>query len=444
MTTLQIALAGVGVLFIILVVGYNLWQERRYRREASRMFSSRREDILLGESIQAEPGASGDQPEAWDDQGARPESWRVEPNDASGSDTRAQAPEPDDSERREPVMDLGVFRPGAPQPARAAAAAPAAADVAPPPPSQPVAPQATPAARALVSRPFPAETRPAPPEPAPSATRFEAESPLDQDIEYVARLRFTKPVFVSYTSLMDKLRKIGKSVRGMGRRADGGWDVLSGHPATAYEALEFGILLADRSGALTPEQLETFCRALYDFAAEEGGAVSCPDKHGALEKAHALDMFCVDVDVLLGLNVVARDARPFNGSEIDRLVSQAGLRLGVDGAYYLADKDGVPQFSVANQEENPFRPGGEGVNTHGLSLILDLPRVRDGLDVFDRMTTLGRQLADGLGGRLVDDNGRIVTQDSLQKDRKRLNDFFGRMQARGIPAGGERALRLFA
>jgi hypothetical protein len=44
---------------------------------------------------------------------------------------------------------------------------------------------------------------------------------------------------------------------------------------------------------------------------------------------------------------------------------------------------------------------------------------------------------------LVDDNGRNVSEDSLNRDRARLMSFYQRMEARGIPAGGERALRLF-
>jgi hypothetical protein len=37
-----------------------------------------------------------------------------------------------------------------------------------------------------------------------------------------------------------------------------------------------------------------------------------------------------------------------------------------------------------------------------------------------------------------------VSRDSLDKDRRRLTELYARMEARGIPAGGERALRLFA
>jgi hypothetical protein len=44
---------------------------------------------------------------------------------------------------------------------------------------------------------------------------------------------------------------------------------------------------------------------------------------------------------------------------------------------------------------------------------------------------------------MVDDNGRVVSEESLNRDRARLLAFYQRMEARGIPAGGERSLRLF-
>ena len=44
---LQIALIGAGIAAVVLVVGYNKWQERRHRREAERAFKSEHRDVLL-------------------------------------------------------------------------------------------------------------------------------------------------------------------------------------------------------------------------------------------------------------------------------------------------------------------------------------------------------------------------------------------------------------
>ena len=44
---LQIALIGAGLAAVVLVVGYNKWQERKHRRDAERAFRSDHRDVLL-------------------------------------------------------------------------------------------------------------------------------------------------------------------------------------------------------------------------------------------------------------------------------------------------------------------------------------------------------------------------------------------------------------
>jgi hypothetical protein len=205
---------------------------------------------------------------------------------------------------------------------------------------------------------------------------------------------------------------------------------------------DLGLQLADRGGAASGDQIDAFCRALYGYTAEEGGSVTCPDKEDPLRIARELDMFCMDVDVLIGLNVVSGDARPFMGETIHAIVREAGLTLE-NGAYYARDAAGNSLFKITTQDEEPIPAEGRGLTTHGITLLFDVPRVADGLVVFDRMTRLGYDLASRLDGRLVDDNGRQVSDDSLNRDRARLNDYYSRMTQRGIPAGSERALRLF-
>ncbi|MBV2262265.1 MAG: cell division protein ZipA C-terminal FtsZ-binding domain-containing protein [Thauera sp.] len=67
---LQIALIGAGIAAVVLVVGYNKWQERRHRREAERAFKSEHRDVLLeprdepaaGERREPGIGAAEDEP----------------------------------------------------------------------------------------------------------------------------------------------------------------------------------------------------------------------------------------------------------------------------------------------------------------------------------------------------------------------------------------------
>ncbi len=431
-TSLQIILAIVGVLFIAAVIAYNLWQERKYRQEMSRMFSDKRENILLGEAVstgQHDSYAIPSRADYDDAAGWRRDQAETSPrNETPVAEPAAQLQPPPLAERpSEPAKGLdgqvaGTLR----EPEEEGLVVPTHAETVPL-----ASPKSTPPAPAITAT-------------TPEPAGFHAESGLDEAVEYVARVRFAQPAVTSYASLIEGLRRIGKPIRAMGKRPGEGWEPLSGHPSHALEGLEIGIQLADRNGALTSAQLERFCKLLYDFAAAEGGAVSCPDKHNALQQARDLDLFCMEVDVLIGLTVASRDGRPLRGEDIHRLATEAGLVLGRDGVYYLQDEEGRPLFSLANQEEAPFRESGEGLTTSGVTLLFDVPRVRDGLAVFDRMTGLGLHMAEVLRAQLVDDNGRVVTRDNLKKDRNRLADYYARMAQRGIEAGSDRALRLFA
>lgn len=466
MTTLQIVLAIVGIGMIGAIVIYNLVQERRFRKEADRLFSHKRDDIMLGEAVRTEPsrrqgetriqltGQEADSPEARQAVEAADAPLRGREVDFSFPDSFEIKPDRHDEEHSLPP-------PLAELPSRPA-----------PRVSEPPMPTPTPEARRPPApepeppRPTTVEEPLSEPESAddelgylpPLAAAFnesaqaavapgaqaQVASGLDAQTEFIARLKFASPAFTSYAGLLGSLRRLGKPVRSFGLRADGVWEALTGNPRNAYSQMELGLQLADRSGAVAQDQLDAFCRALYTFAADAGGAVICPEKEEALERARVLDLFCMDVDVLMGLNVVSGDMHPFTSEAIHTAAVGAGLTLERDGIYHGRDAGGHSLFTLTNQEETPFPLDGRGLTTHGVTLLFDVPRVADGVNVFDRMTEFGYSLADRLSGRLVDDNGRAVSNESLNRDRARLVEFYTRMQRQNIPAGGERALRLFA
>lgn len=468
MTTLQIVLAIVGVTLIALIVIYNLLQERRFRKEAEKMFSHRRDDVMLGEAVRTEAsrrrtetriqltGEAGQADEARD---AIQAAEMPEPDlDLLRHTASADSSASLESLKRTTGPD-DVRAPRVDNPPRTAASA---GEVAPASRQDglampaPVArsthetgaarapttrePKAVPAQSAAVE-PSTRTARDLPqPSAAPAVSQF---SGLDWETEYIARIKFAAPMAASFGPLLATLRRVGKPVRAFGRRIDGAWEALAGHPRSTYDQVEVGLQLADRGGALSQDQLDAFCRALYEFAAEQGGAVSCPDKAEGLQKARELDLFCMEVDVLIGLNVVSADSRPFTSEAMHGLAEEAQLVLHADGSFHALDGFDHTLFTLANQGEESFPKDGRGLTTHGVTLLFDVPRVADGLTVFDRMTRLGFDLAWRLEGRLVDDNGRAVNEDSLKRDRARLAAFYQRMEARGIPAGGERALRLF-
>jgi hypothetical protein len=77
-------------------------------------------------------------------------------------------------------------------------------------------------------------------------------------------------------------------------------------------------------------------------------------------------------------------------------------------------------------------------------LLLDVPRVPDGLKVLDRMFEIGLGLAQGLEGNLVDDNRVALNAGGIARIRQQVAGIYARMEARGVSAGSARALRLFS
>jgi FtsZ-interacting cell division protein ZipA len=203
--------------------------------------------------------------------------------------------------------------------------------------------------------------------------------------------------------------------------------------------------LADRNGAASEEALSGLCNLVKETVSAHGLKAQCDDLQESLERARSLDMFCVDVDVLIGLNVVARGDGTLPMSKVQLEASNAGMMLAADGTFQLTDSRGEVLYALCNHESKPFLPNGlDALETHGITLLFDVPRVPDGIKTFNGMVALGRKLAHEMGGLLVDDNLRPLTDVGIEKIRGQLTQIYNKMESRGVPAGGRLALKLFS
>jgi FtsZ-interacting cell division protein ZipA len=112
----------------------------------------------------------------------------------------------------------------------------------------------------------------------------------------------------------------------------------------------------------------------------------------------------VDVDVLIGLNVIAQGSAPFPALQVGKLAQDAGMELSDEGVFHFRDERGESLFSLCNHDSAPFSKGKlDGMSTRGVTLLLDVPRVGDGIHV---STGWWPKKAGEFGGLLVDDNNR--------------------------------------
>ena len=80
----------------------------------------------------------------------------------------------------------------------------------------------------------------------------------------------------------------------------------------------------------------------------------------------------------------------------------------------------------------------------GISFQLDIPRVKNSLEVFNRMVLLARQMESSLSANLVDDKQRPLGDTQIEIIRQHLKKIHAKLVARGIVPGSASALRLFS
>ncbi len=212
-----------------------------------------------------------------------------------------------------------------------------------------------------------------------------------------------------------------------------------------YTSVRAALQLVDRSGPVNAEHLQRFGDAVRAAAREMEAVAELPEFAPALEQAADLDRFYAEVDMMVGINVVASTGQVFHGTKIRALAEASGLHLQPGGVFTCLDERHGALFSLENQEPEPFLIDKiRSLTTPGITFLLDVPRVSDGLLAFDRMVAMSRSFADSLDGILADDNRVPLDDAGLDKIRAQLRTIYGAMEKRGIHAGGALALRLFS
>jgi FtsZ-interacting cell division protein ZipA len=164
-----------------------------------------------------------------------------------------------------------------------------------------------------------------------------------------------------------------------------------------------------------------------------------------VRRAGDLDRFCSDVDVQVGLNVVAAEGETFPGTKIRALAESAGMQYGKDGRFHRFTDGGAELFGLANLEPMPFHAETmRTLATQGVTILLDVPRAPAAAATFRAYVEFARQAEHSLGGSLVDDNRKSINQAALDSIAMQLEAIHKTMSARGITPGGPLALRLFS
>jgi hypothetical protein len=399
MNELQISLLAIGLLIVAGVYGFNRFQERKYRRIAEKAFPARQEDVLLDSGTDTLP-------DTHEIAGFREES------------------------RIEPVISMPAEEMPAEQTEELAAAEEIIDEIEPIP--------------ALESQSVEVD------EVKPPLVAQHEDRPVvlqDESINYRVQLHPSETVGVA--ALIEAIQRqgdFGKRVHWLGMNSlTGGWEEVGQGSAGEYLNIAATLQLADRTGPVSDSDLAAFCSQVQTVADELVAVAEFPKRQPALALAAALDRFCADVDVLIGANVITQNGIAFAATKVRAMAEAAGMKLQPDGAFHFFNDEGADLFSLANLDPTPFSAENiRQLSTHGITFLFDVPRVADGVRVFNQMLMLARQMASSLGGQVVDDNRRPLSDAGIARIKEQLADIYARMEAQQIQSGSARALRLFS
>jgi hypothetical protein len=282
----------------------------------------------------------------------------------------------------------------------------------------------------------------------PAAETEEGDAGFDELLDYVAEIAAETTISEALVGeLVSRVASCGKPSRARGfdpRRGE--WEDVVRGAGGRYTRLRAGLQIVNRAGPVSTAQLATFCDGVRQCSEKiPAAAVKCPDPQAALKLARDLDAFCATVDVAIGVNVVAPEGQPFAGTRIRAAAESVGFKLEPDGVFYFRGGGRQALFTLDNHEPAPFLPESiKGLSTSGITLLLDVPRVENGAEALARMLNVAENLANAIGGRLVDDNRATLSEAGVSRIREQLDSIQAAMTARDVPAGGTRALRLFS
>jgi hypothetical protein len=273
---------------------------------------------------------------------------------------------------------------------------------------------------------------------APSATAAEISSRIDT----VAVILADDPVT---TEQLEPLRALADAhdtpvhVEGI---VDEQWQPVAGSAQRSWRELRVGLQLASRRGALTEDEIERFNQAIADFAGAVGAVSQREAPVAAAARARDLDQFAANADVEVAVNVVGQYGATLAVPRVKALALEHGLSETASGDLVSFAADGTPEFTIRRFDE--AQGNAPPAHPHvGLTFALDLPHVANPGEALTDMVAIARSMAEQLGGELVDDKRRPLTETGIASIRRTLDEVVADMEAHGVPAGSTLARRLF-
>ncbi len=217
-------------------------------------------------------------------------------------------------------------------------------------------------------------------------------------------------------------------------------------PGQRYSALQAGVQLANRSGALNEIEFSEFVAKTQAFCDAVAGTADFPDMLEEVARARELDQFASGHDAQLGFTLRARSAAWSPG-----YVQQQAARLGfvagaVPGRMVLpAAGNGMPPvLSLLFDTQAALADDPAQAAVRQVSLALDVAQVDRSEQPFVRLREVAQGMAQTMDGVITDDNGQLLARDAMDTIGGELEGLYDTLEQRDLAAGSALARRLFS
>ncbi|QHE76461.1 cell division protein ZipA C-terminal FtsZ-binding domain-containing protein [Hydrogenophaga sp. PBL-H3] len=213
-----------------------------------------------------------------------------------------------------------------------------------------------------------------------------------------------------------------------------------------YRALQAGVQLANRAGALNDIEFSEFVVKAQAFADAVGAAPEFPDMRAEVARGRELDAFASGHDAQLGFTLRARRAAWSPG-----YVAQHAAKLGfvagaLPGRMVLSGSQmgQAPVLSLVFDPQAAMAEDPEQSALREVALSLEVTHVPRSEQPFVRMRQTAMALAEAMDGIVTDDAGQPLSTDTMDGIGADLESLYDALDSRDLSAGSAQARRLFS
>lgn len=270
---------------------------------------------------------------------------------------------------------------------------------------------------------------------------------LDALIDVIAPLQPEAPVSgEALLAAMPATRRVGSkpfAVEGL-NDTSGEWEAP--RPGQRYGALQAGVQLANRSGALNDIEFSEFVVKAQAFADAVGAAPDFPDMRAEVARARELDQFASGHDAQLSFTLRARRAA-WSPGYVSQHAAQLGFVAGVlPGRMVLAGSEvgQAPILSLAFDPQAAMAEDPEQSALREVVLSLEVTHVPRSEQPFVRLRQAAAALAEAMDGVVTDDAGQLLSVETMDRIGADLESLYDALESHDLSAGSPQARRLFS